>query len=186
MNTKLLLSLTLVVAVLSTGCTMVAPTYSASLDNVQKIKSGDVQSAKVGTFESTKDKGNPNPISIRGSSLNSPYEGSYAKYLAEALKQELTLAGKFSAGASIEITGVLNRNDIDAAMSKGTGDIGARFVVKRDGAVRYDQVKTIRDEWESSFVGAVAIPRAQQRYPTMVQKLLAALYADDAFIQALK
>ncbi len=71
-------------------------------------------------------------------------------------------------------------------MSKASGDLEARFVVKTAGTVRYDQVKTIQDEWDSSFVGAVAIPRAQQRYAVMVQKLLAALFADPAFVEALK
>jgi hypothetical protein len=51
---------------------------------------------------------------------------------------------------------------------------------------KYYKVKSIHDEWDSSFVGAIAIPRATERYPVMVQKLLAALYADAAFTQALK
>ncbi len=58
--------------------------------------------------------------------------------------------------------------------------------MKRAGAVTYDKVTTVHDEWDSSFMGNVAIPRAQQRYPTVVQKLLGALYADPAFLQALK
>jgi hypothetical protein len=85
------------------------------------------------------------------------------------------------------VSGALQKNDINAAgFGTATGDIAARFVVKRGGEVRYDQVKSIHDEWDSSFAGAVAIPRAQQRYPVMVQKLLAALYADPDFVQALK
>lgn len=62
----------------------------------------------------------------------------------------------------------------------------ARFVVSKAGTVRYDQVKTIRYEWESSFAGAVAIPRAQQEYPNLVQRLLAILYTDQAFLDALQ
>jgi hypothetical protein len=52
--------------------------------------------------------------------------------------------------------------------------------------VRYDQVKSIHDVWDSSFVAAVAMPRAQARYPEMMRKLLASLYSDPAFIDALK
>ena len=170
----------------SSGCSLVAPRYTASLDNVQKLKDGGVSPVKVGAFHSDPGKDNPAAISLRGSSLASPYNNSYAEYLAEALKQELSMAGKLAPDAQIEVTGALQKNDISIPISTGTGDITARFIVTRGGAVRYDQVKSIHDQWDSSFVGAVAIPRAQEQYPLMVQKLLAALYADPAFLDALK
>lgn len=174
-------------AVMGSGCSLMAPQYSASLINVQKLKDAGEFSAKVGEFSSAKDPANANPISIRGSSLDSPYASSYAFYLAEAIKQEFSLAGKLSPGADVEVSGVLQKNDIDASgFSKGTGMMEARFVVKKSGQVRYDQVKQINSEWESSFAGAIAIPKAQQEYPVMVQKLLALLYGDAAFIKALK
>jgi hypothetical protein len=186
MTRTILLSLALAAAALSSGCSLVAPRYSASLENVQKLKDSGAQSTKVGGFTSTAGKANPKAISLRGSSLSSPYDGSYSSYLAEALKQELSMAGKLAPDAQIEVTGALQKNDINAAIGTATGDIEARFTVKRGGEVRYDQVKSIHDEWDSSFAGAVAIPRAAERYPVMVQKLLAALYADPAFVQALK
>ena len=186
MNRSCLLASCLAAIALSSGCSMMAPRYTASIDNVQKIKDADTQPVKVGTFESIPGKGNNNPISIRGSSLASPYDSSYAKYIAEALRQDLELAGKLSPDAKIEISGALQKNDISIPVSSGNGDLEARFIVKRAGEIKYDQVKTIHDEWDSSFVGAIAIPRAQARYPIMVQKLLAELYADPAFIEALK
>lgn len=181
------LILCLAAAAFSSGCAMMAPRYTASIDNVQKIKDANTQPVKVGTFDSTPGKGNNNPISIRGSSLASPYDSSYAKYIAEALRQDLELAGKLAPDAKIEISGALNKNDISIPpVGSGTGDLEVRFIVKRAGEARYDQVKTIHDVWDSSFVGAIAIPRAQARYPVMVQKLLAELFADPAFIDALK
>lgn len=187
MSRSFIIAAMLGLAAFSSGCSMVAPRYSASLENVQKIKAAATQAARVGTFESTQGKGNANPISLRGSSMASPYESSYAKYLAEALKQELSLAGKLTPDAVIEVSGALQQNDINIpAVGPGNGDIAARFVVTRGGERKYDQVKSIHDTWDSSFVGAVAIPRAQERYPSMVQKLLAELYSDPAFIQALK
>jgi len=173
-------------AALASGCSLTAPRYTASLDNVQKLKDGAIEPTKVGAFRSEPAKDNAPTISLRGSSLASPYDSSYAQYLAEALKQELSMAGRLAPDAQIEVTGALQKNDISIPISTGSGDITARFIVTRGGAVRYDQVKSIHDEWDSSFVGAIAIPRAQEQYPVMVQKLLAALYADPAFIQALK
>jgi hypothetical protein len=174
-------------AIMLSGCSMMAPQYSASIENVQMLKDGGELGTKVGKFQSKPSAENANPISLRGSSLNSPYENSYAAYLAEAIKQELSLAGKLKAGTDVEISGDLLKNDIDATgFSVATGDVGARFVVKKGDQVRYDKVKTIHHQWDSSFAGAIAIPRAQQAYPGLVQRLLAALYADAEFIQALK
>lgn len=155
---------------LCSGCSMMAPRYTASVENVQKLKDFDPQPIKVGKFESTPGKGNANPISLRGSSLVSPYQSSYADYLAEALRQDLELAGKLAADAKIEISGALQKNDIDiAGLGSGNGDLAARFVVTRAGEIRYDQVKSVHDVWDSSFVAAIAMPRAQARYPIMVQ-----------------
>lgn len=191
MGVAMIRSSFLLAAVLATtlcsGCAMLAPRYNASLENVQKLKDSGMQPAKVGNFTSTPDKGNANPISIRGNSLNSPYEGSYAKYLAQALQQELSLAGKLAPDAQTEISGALQKNDVNVPPTgSASGDLAARFVVTRGGQTRYDQVKSIHDEWDSSFVGAIAIPRAQERYPTLVQKLLAGLFADPAFLEAVK
>ena len=181
------LVLAMAFALLASGCSLVAPRYNASLQNVQRIKDVDGQPLKVGEFTSTPGPDNPKSISIRGSSLTSPYDGSFAKYLSEALRQELSLAGKLSGDAQIEVSGALQKNDISIPpVGNGRGDIAARFVLKRNSQVRYDQVKSVHDEWDSSFIGAVAIPRAQNEYPTLVQKLLAELYADPAFQAALK
>ncbi|HYD59632.1 MAG TPA: hypothetical protein VEC35_04720 [Noviherbaspirillum sp.] len=175
------------VTLLSTGCSMMAPQYTPSLDNVQRLKDAGAYSASVGTFASSPDKANANPISMRGSSLASPYQDSYANYVAEAIRQELSLAKKLSSDTTTEITGTLLKNDIDVAgFSVGTVDLEARFVVKRAGQVRYDQVKSVRSEFPSSFAAAVALPRAVQEYPVAVQKLLGKLYEDKAFVNALK
>jgi hypothetical protein len=178
--------LVLAAAALGSGCSLVAPRYTASLDNVQVIKDAGIQAAKVGKFDSTPGNGNSNPISLRGSSMSSPYDGSYATYLSEALKQDLSLAGKLAPDAEIEVSGALQKNDINIPLGSGSGDLEARFIVKRSAMVRYDQVKSIHDVWDSSFVAAVAMPRAQARYPEMMRKLLASLYSDPAFIDALK
>ena len=182
-----LLSLVILFGIITSGCSIVAPQYSASMENVQMLKDAGNVSAKVGKFDSIPDPANANPISLRAPHMNSPYENSYAAYLAEAIKQELSLAGKLKPDTDIEISGALLKNNINiSSFSIGKGDIQARFIVKKGEAVRYDQIKTIHNEWESSFIGNIAIPRAQQQYPNLVQKLLATLYADHDFVEALK
>lgn len=151
------------------------------------LKDAGNYTVKVGEFSSKNDVANANPIQIRGSSMASPYQNSYANYLAESIKQELSIASKLAADASLEISGVLLKNDIDASgFNVGFASIEARFLVKKNDQVRYDQVKSVKQEFPSSFAGAVAIPRAIQEYNFAVQKLLALLYADKSFIEALK
>ena len=175
------------ITILGSGCSMMAPQYSPSLDNVQVLKDAEPFTARVGAFESNPTKDNPNSLSIRGSSLSSPYQGSYGAYLAAAINQELEFAKKLSQDSGVEITGAVLKNNIDASgFSTGTIDIQARFIVKRNGQARYNNVMMVHHEFPSSFAGAVAIPRAVQEYPVAVQRLLASLYADKAFINALK
>lgn len=45
---------------------------------------------------------------------------------------------------------------------------------------------SVRHEWESSFLGAIAIPNAVANYAPAVQKLLAELLADPAFRAAIR
>jgi hypothetical protein len=187
MNRFRIIFLMAVVAMLNAGCSMMAPQYTASIDNVQALKNAGQYTAKVDEFKSSKSKDNANPISIRGSSLSSPYQDSFAAYLAAALRQEVSLAEKISPNGNTEITGTILKNDIDASGFKtGTVTIQARFMVKHNAQPRYDKVLSVHHEFPSSFLGSVAIPRAVQEYPVAVQKLLSSLYADPAFIDALK
>lgn len=166
------------------GCSIVGPQYSASIENVQILKDTGSPGVKAGAFG--QDASVRDSISLRASSMNSPY-GNYGNYLAEAIKQELQMAGKLAPGANVEVSGVLLKNSIDiSGLGTGYGDIEARFVVKKGEIVRYDQVKKAHSEFESAFAGAIAIPRGRDEYPRLVQRLLATLYADQSFIEALK
>lgn len=175
------------VALAGTGCTIMAPQYSASPENVQTLRDGGAYSVKVKSFDSQSGKQNENPLSIRGSSMQSLYSGSYAAYLSEALREELALAKKLSPSSDTAITGTIMTNTIDASgFNVGTIDIAVRFAVTRGTQTRYEQVKNVHHEFPSSFAGAIAIPRAVQEYQFAVQKLLAALYSDKSFITAIQ
>jgi hypothetical protein len=155
------------------------------MENVQKLKDSGAKNARVGAFAAGQDAANTS-ISLRGSSMTSPYV-NYANYLGEAIKQELVLAGKLAADSEVEISGILLKNEIDVSgFGTGYGDMEARFVVKKGSSIRYEGTKKAHTEWPSSFAGAVAIPRGKEEYPRLVQQLLSALYADKAFVEAIK
>lgn len=177
-----------IVATVASGCSLAAPKYNAKFENVQTLRGAGLGSAKVGDFVADPAaKRDVNRLTIRGGSYVSPYNGSFVAYLQEAIRQELYDARLLDPNAAIEISGVLMRNELDGSgINVGIAEIEARFVVRRDGQVRYDKVKSARHEWESAFAGATAIPRAQQQYPTVVEKLLTTLYSDPDFVSALK
>jgi len=173
---------------LSTGCTIVAPKYISAPTNVNQLRDNVSVGVKIGEFKADpRAREGVTSISLRGNTMESPYANSYAEYLKEALRQDLEEAHLLNPNSTIEISGMLIHNEVNiAGFSKGHASVEARFVVKRGGQVSFDKVKTVTDEWESSFAGAVAIPKAQQSYPLVVQKLLTSLYSDLDFIVALK
>jgi hypothetical protein len=173
-------------AMLVSACSTVAPNYTPSIANVESLKKVGDFHAKVGTFTSAAAEGNANPISLRGTNMISPYQDSYAAYVAEALRQELAMSQKLGPNADIELSGVLLTNDINPDMSIGHGNISMQLSVKKNNQVNYERVISTKHQWESSFMGAIAIPQAIQEYPIMIQKLLASLYEDKDFINAIK
>jgi hypothetical protein len=169
------------------GCaTPVSTKYNTDFDNVGLLRAAGVAPVKIGPI--TKDPGakqDVDSISLRLAKLDSPY-GTYTGYLQEALQQDFDNARLLDASSLTEVTGVLLHNDVEAGVSTGTADIEARLRVARDGKVLYEQAKTAHVEWDSNFVAAIAVPRAEENYPKVLQKLLGEFYRDPQFIAALK
>lgn len=165
-----------------TGCASTAPHYQATNDNVRALqaKSG----GKIALGEFTAKEASLNQLSIRGGNYASPYAGSFAEYLKAALKSELESAGKLDSAAPVVITGELLSNSLDAAVGTGTAHISARIVVMHGKDRLFDKVVSGDRTWESSFIGAVAIPAARQNYAETVKALLANLFSDRDFLKA--
>jgi hypothetical protein len=175
---------TVALSLLVTACSMQAPPYQVSLENVQTIKRAKLEKVNVGSITSTKQL---DSISIRGSSMYAPTNKSYGLYLTKALEDELKLAKLWSGVSSTVITGVMLTNDIDVSgFSEGTGDASAKFVVTRGDKVIFDKIISANHTFESSFIGAIAIPNAQANYVNLIQILIKNLFEDEEFISALK
>ena len=184
MTGTLLASLVLTVLV---GCAGPAPHYAPSIDNVEMLKKSGMDPIKTGTVSVAPELKTGQSISIRANTMVSGVGNHYGDYLASALRQELELAKLYNAQSDAEVSGTLLRNDISAGgFSTNSGEIAARFVVKRGNQVRFDKVLQVQHEWEGSFAGAVAIPRAANNYPVMVQKLIGRLLADADFHVAVR
>jgi hypothetical protein len=173
---------------LLTGCASITMSQpKPTLETTAALRANPLAPATVGSFQlDPKGGADDRKISLRGAnSVQSPVDGSFAQYLRESIKVELQAAGLYDAKSNAVIAGALTQSDADPAMGTGTAKLGARFTVTRDGAVRYDRELVVDDSWESSFVGAVAIPAAAAHYEGLYRKLAAKLLNDADFRAAL-
>ncbi|RYE38234.1 MAG: hypothetical protein EOP24_47465 [Hyphomicrobiales bacterium] len=171
------------------GCAQVKlGTPVASADNIQAAKASGLPSTSVGAF--TLAAGVPKSVdqavSIRSNSFFSPFDSSFAKYLQETLTAELRAAGLFEASATTIISGELTKSAVEAGASQGTASLGARFKLTRSGSALYEKELVVNDSWDSSFVGAVAIPSAANHYTALYARLVKQLLEDVDFRKAVK
>jgi len=166
------------------ACASAAPAYQPGVANLQVLRAGttpiavDDFAAAVGVNDSR--------LGLRADAMTgAANDGAFSTYLQQALETELRNAGRFDADAGLRLSGVLIENRLDASgFSIGRASVGARFVLTRDGVVIYDKAHNVEHEWESSFMGALAIPAAMQGYAGAMQKLTGQLFADPTFVEA--
>lgn len=184
---RMMIRFTLVAALLlQTACvTMVAPKYQSGMANSQVLgRQSNGAPLKVGAFTADA-KLDKKALSVRGSTLKGGDDGKYSTYLRDALMAELKAAGRLDDKTNSEITGELLENKLNGSgMSTGNASVKARFVIKRDGAQVYDRTLSAQHEWDSSFIGAIAIPAAFDNYPVTIQKLFQQLFSDPEFERA--
>jgi hypothetical protein len=167
-----------------TGCAAVAPNYQATIKNTRTLQANPGGGATVGQFNAKDDS--LNHISIRGGTFSSPYGDSYSEYIKEALRIELESGGKLSDKTGAVITGELLKNTLDSGISTGTANISARVQVTRDNSRIFNKTFSVDTTWESSFVGAIAIPAAQRNYTNAIKQLIGKVVSDRDFQQAIK
>jgi hypothetical protein len=174
-----------VLIALLSGCSTVAPEYSGSRKNVEAIKNlGDIKIA-VGKFSDAENQDNKKQLSMRANTLTSPYGPTFASYIENAVRKELVLSGNFSDKSKITVSGILHKNNIDVSgFNIGSGICEVEFNVTKDALVVLNKKINQGHQWESSFVAAVAIPKAINEYSVLIEKLLNNLFTDREFIKA--
>ena len=169
------------------GCATKAPPYQASIENVQVLQrlAPEIKVA-IDTVRADEQSGaSLDSITARTITIESPY-GGYADYLREALRADLTSAGRLDPNAAHAINATLTRNRLDASgINVGEAEVAARFTVTEGSKVLYDKSKSATHSWESSFMGSLAAARAVQNFSVTFQKLLKTLFVDPDFGQAL-
>jgi hypothetical protein len=183
MNIRLLI--VCLIASLVAGCATNAPQYSASVANIDAAAKLP-GSVAVGKFDFKKgEEARLNSVGARADTFTSPVNGSYADYLAEAAKADLKGAGKLDPASPRVLTGTIEKNDLSAAsLVTNYSDVTVKFKLADGASTAYEKTLTMHHEWESSFLGGIAIPRAIQNYVVTLQKLLNKLYSDPDFASA--
>lgn len=171
-----------------TGCaTVKMPAAAPSAANAEKLRATRLVPAQMGTFRLA--AGKPADMDttlggLRGSSV-SPANGSFAGQLRDEIAAELTAAGLLDPKSGVVIEGQLTDSMVDAGMSVGKGRLAAKIQVKRDGKLLFDKEVVAEASWESSFVGAIALPAAINQYGALYKTLAGKLFDDVEFKRAL-
>lgn len=170
------------------GCasvTMPPPTATAS--TVEKLRAARLAPAttdRFGLAAGVSPEMDHSLSGLRGSSIQGA-NGSFSQQLKEVIITELKAAGLYDEKSDIQIGGELTDSQVDAAIGTGTARLAARFTVDRAGKRVFDKPLAVDASWESSFVGAIAIPEAMNQYSALYKLLAAKLFEDADFRAAL-
>ncbi len=181
-------SAALAIALAVTACANVKlDATGATAATVEKLRAANLAPAQAGAFKLApgRDPAMDTALSgLRGSTL-APAKGSWSQLLKDSLVIELTAAGLYDSASRSVIEGQLTDSKVDAAIGTGTGRVAARFTITNGGRLVYDKELAADASWESSFVGAVAIPEAMNQYGALYKALVAKLVDDPDFRRAL-
>lgn len=159
----------------------------ASLEGIQAVRAAKIEPVAVGHFSPAPGlpRGFDSSVGVRAITLV-PSHGSFAGYLQETLEAELSGAGIVDPSAKLSLGGSLTDRRLDPSIGTGHGRLAARFVLKSGESVVYDKEQVVTSSWDSSFIGAVAIPAAINEFTVLFRQLVLALLNDPDFLSAAK
>nr|WP_251030609.1 MULTISPECIES: hypothetical protein [Pseudomonas] len=165
------------------GCGVTMTRYEPSFQNVKQLKqNAPLQPVREAQVNADPGQGS---LMVRMNPISSP-AGSVPLHIQAAINDELRQAGLLDPRADRQLQVQLVKSQLDAGMANGHGELAARFTLRNGDHVLYETTKDVKRDWNSSFLGAIAIPAAANNYNPMVQDLLKSLYSDPQFAQALK
>ena len=178
----------IVVASAVSGCIgekMAVP--QPSMATLQLLRDGNLPGMAVGPFALApgKPESMDKSVTIRSVVLE-PQGDSLARYLGETLEADLRAAGKLDASSPLSVQGLLTDSQVDSGIGTGHAALGATFILSKSGKTIFSKDFSVNSSWDSSFVGAVAIPDAMNNYTALYNELAAKLFADSEFIAAAK
>jgi hypothetical protein len=174
-------------AVLTSGCaSFSAPSYSPHYETIDRLKRLNLEKMSIGEVQPSEATAPVNKISLRGAMLVSP-SGTFANYLKNAIRSDLTEMGLYDPASATQVDATILRNDIDVSgFETGYGVMEARVAIAKHGVLAFERIYSVNTQFQSSFAGAVAVPKGQNEYPNLVRALLQKVYGDPSFIEAVR
>lgn len=168
------------------GCSTLAPNYSPDFSAIDGLRNAKLQKMNVGEFQPRDPNAKVNKISIRAANLLAK-EGSFALYLENAVRSDLKEAGLLDSTSTTKVDATIIQNDLDIhKFTTGSGVMEAELSISKNGNQTFKKSYTVNTEFDSSFLGGVAIGNAQAHYPSLVRTLLQKIYTDQDFLNAVK
>lgn len=125
------------------------------------------------------------PINIRGSTMHPPKGESFADVLGHALDGQLKAAGRFDTAAPVRISGILTDSGAGENIAHGHSALGVDIVVNRAGVQVFARHYSVDARWDSSFIGAIAIPDAFLQYNALYDELSRKILNDPDLVGAI-
>lgn len=168
------------------GCVQHLPAPGASVDQVIALRASPVVAVAVDPFRASgsaarKDVG----FGVRDVVIKPPKGQQWSGWLRDGLAAQFDAIGKLDPASPVHIEGELTANEGGENFDDGKAQLSARFRVIRNGRPRYDRVKTVRSEWNSSVIGVIAYMEAERNYSGLYARLLDELIADPDFRAAI-
>ena len=178
-----LLPLLLALAGVLGACADLQPAYRTPNAHLAVLQKAGQSKLAAGKFASAPGHERAlDDLTIRGHSFAPPGKISFADYIRDAIISDLRLADRYDPQSELVLSGVLQQNTIDGMdFSLGHADIAVRFRLELSGKPVFEKVVAHHQQWESSFLGAVAIPAAVRNYDGAVSELIAKLFRDPEF-----
>lgn len=162
------------------------PTYSPDYVAIDALKTYKLKKVAVNPIQPEDPDAKVNKITLRGGSLVVD-GGTFATYLQNAIKSDLTEIGVFDPTAQTKLDVVILKNDIDVSgLSVGTGELEISLKITSNNNIVLDKNYSANTQFESAFAAIVAVPKGQSEYPKLVKELLANVFADKQFIEAIQ
>ena len=166
-------SLLSAVAILS-GCAFKTIPYGASSQNVEIIKSQNINPVAVSPFTSYK----PGlaSLSCRGTGTVA-VTPNFENYIENALIDELKLAGAYDPASNVTITGKLEEIEVSSAMDGGNWTL---LVTITNGKNQSFTTKSIFT-FPGSYIGSKACAEVAQHFTQAVQQLIKQIVQNPEF-----
>lgn len=171
-----------------TGCaaTPIEPPQT-SVAAVRAIIAANIQPMKIGPFVAAKsDMTNDREIRLRAAGIKPPNGSTFSSYMGELVTEQFRIVGKYDPGSSLELSGTMVENRANPAIGQASGTLAFEFVLTRHGELVFRKILRVDQRWDSSLIGALAIPEAEMQYTALYPKLIEMLMQDPEFQAAIK